>query len=118
MVGQLTFILYVAALSSAFGLAGYYGGRALDEVRRYLPSPLQEEHAARSALDYFILNGAVPATARRDYLRANIFGCIAALLLTLFVAGEADSLIAIFIFGAITTLFVVNTVRYWLNYRR
>jgi hypothetical protein len=110
------FIILLGAILS-LGVAGYYFYLAFDQARPWFPEPFQEEDAARKALDTFIWTKSVPASARRNYLRFHVYGCVG-FACFLFLVVEHHSPIYALLFGAVGLNAMAATLRCWLKVRR
>jgi hypothetical protein len=115
MAAQLIFALYFAAVALTLGMAIYCQRAAWDQTRPWMPAPLQDRIS--TAFDGFIWGGGVPDAARRNYLRAQLFVCVAGTLMTI-VAFLSVALKGMLWFGGLTAFFVIRTVQFWLRYRR
>ena len=114
---NVVFFVSVFGAILSLGVSGYYYYAAFDQARLRFPAPLQEELAARFAFDTFIWAESVPASARRDYLRSHVYACVAFVSI-LAVAIERGPPIAALLFGTISLIAVVATLRCWSKYRR
>ena len=108
-------MLCVVAVSLAF--AGYYFQLALEQARPILPPALQDEFAARFALDRFIWSDKAAAPARRSYLRSHIFGCIAVVGMAALAANGDSAPFAVWLFAGVTVFALAVTLRAWSLYR-
>jgi hypothetical protein len=90
---------------------------AVEQARPILPAPLQDEFAARFALDRFIWSGKAAAPARRSYLRSHVFGCIAFFGMAALVANGDSAPIAVWLFAGVTVFALAVTLRAWSRYR-
>ena len=102
--------LVVAALE--LGVAGYYFCAACDQAR-----PQQDERTSRFAVDRFIWSGAVPLTARRDYVMAHVFASIGFACLAVLALAQGP-LIGGLLFAGVTALTLADTLMCWRKHRR
>ena len=65
---------------------------------------MQDEFAARFALDRFIWSGKAAAPARRSYLRSHLFGCVAIFGMAALVANGDSAPVAVWLFAGVTVL--------------
>ena len=110
-------LVTLVAAALELGLCGYYYYAAYDTARLWLPYPLQERLTARFAFDRFIFRPAVPQAARRSYLVAHVFGCLAfvSLAILAFANGPAAGGFA---FAALSLLALGQTLVDWRKDRR
>jgi hypothetical protein len=106
--------LFGAILS--LGVAGYYYCAAFEQARTSFPAALQGELAARYAMDTLIWTPAVPALARRNYLRSHVYAGVAFACLAM-VAFEHASSNAALLFGGIAAFAIALTLRCWRKLR-
>jgi len=110
-------LLMLAVIAVSLGLSGYYFQMAIEQARPILPAPLQEEFAARFALDRFIWSGKAAAPARRSYLRSHVFGCVAFFGLAALAANGNSEPVAVWLFAGVTVFALVVTLRACRLYR-
>jgi hypothetical protein len=110
-------LLTLAVIAVSLGLSGYYFQMALEQARPILPAPLQEEFAARFALDRFIWSGKAAAPARRSYLRSHVFGCVAFFGMSTLAAHGNSEPVAVWLFAGATVFALAVTLRAWRLYR-
>jgi hypothetical protein len=108
-------LLMIAVIAVSLGLSGYYFLCAFEQARPILPPALQNEFAARFALDGFIWSGKAAAPARRSYLRSHAAACIGFIGMTALAAGSAP--VSVWIFGGISVTALAFTLRAWRRYR-
>ena len=108
-------MLGITAVSLFF--SGYYFQMALEQARPILPAPLQQEFAARFALDRFIWSGKAAAPARRSYLRSHLFGCVAVFSMAALVANGDSAPVAVWLFAGVTMFALAVTLRAFWRYR-
>ena len=104
-------------IAVSLGFSGYYFQTALEQARPILPAPLQDEFAARFALDRFIWSGKAAAPARRSYLRSHAAACVAFFGMTALAAENDSASITVWIFGGISVAALVVTLRAWRRSR-
>ena len=110
-------LLMLGVVAVALGFSGYYFQRAVEQARPILPAALQDEFAARFALDRFIWSSKAAAPARRSYLRSHIYGCFAFFGMMALVANSDSAPVAVWLFGAVTVFALAVTLRAWCRYR-
>ena len=110
-------LVMLGVVAVALGFSGYYFQMAVEQARPILPAPLQDEFAARFALDRFIWSGKAAAPARRSYLRSHVFGCIAFFGMAALVANGDSAPIAVWLFAGVTVFALAVTLRAWPRYR-
>jgi hypothetical protein len=110
-------LLMLVVIAVSLGFAGYYFQMALEQARPILPAPLQDEFAARFALDRFIWSGKAAAAARRSYLRSHAYACIAFFGMTGLAAGNDSAPVTIWIFGGVSVAALVVTLHAWRRSR-
>jgi len=110
-------LLMLGVIAVSLGLAGYYFLTAFDQARPMLPASLQDEFAARFALDRFIWSGTPAAAARRSYLLSHVFGCIAFCGMTALAAGNDSAPVTVWLFAGATVIALIVTLRAWFRFR-
>ena len=111
-------LLMLGVIAVSLGFSGYYFQSAFELARPFLPATLQDEFAARFALDRFIWSGKATAPARRSYLRSHGFACIAFFGMTALAAGNNSAPVTVWIFGGISVAAIVVTLRAWRRCQR
>ncbi len=96
--------------------AGYQHLLALREVQRILPEHLSDEETASWAFDTWIWNSIVPASARRQYLRAMIFASISFASIAGTVLAYGDR-IPTLLFAGLSVLAAVLAFWRWFKHR-
>ena len=109
--------LMLGVVAVSLGFSGYYFQMTVEQARPILPAPLQDEFAARFALDRFIWSGKTAAAARRSYVRSHVFGCIAFIGMAALVANGDSAPGAVWLFTAVALFALVVTLRAWRHYR-
>jgi hypothetical protein len=109
--------LILAVIAVSLGFSGYYFQLALEQARPILPAPLQDEFAARFALDRFIWSGKAAAPARRSYLRSHLCGCVAFFGMATLVANVDSAPVAIWLFAGVSVFALAVTLRACWRYR-
>lgn len=89
---------------------------ALREVQRWLPDQLRDEETASWAFDTYVWNNLVPASARRQYLRAMIFGSISFASISGSVLTYGERIPAL-LFAALSLLAAVLAFWRWFKHR-
>jgi hypothetical protein len=110
-------LLMLGVIAVSLGLSGYYFQVAVEQARPLLPASLQDEFAARFALDRFIWSGTAAAAARRSYLRSHVFGCIAIFGMAALVANSDSAPVAVWLFAGVTVFALAVTLRACWRYR-
>jgi hypothetical protein len=110
-------LLMLGVVAVSLGFAGYYFQKAIEQARPILPAPLQDEFAARFALDRFIWSGKAAAPARRSYLRSHLFGCFAFFGMAALVANGDSAPVAVWLFAGVTVFALAVTLRACWLYR-
>jgi hypothetical protein len=108
-------LLMLGVIAVSLGFSGYYFLAAFELARPVLPASLQDEFAARFALDRFIWSGNAAEPARRSYLRSHAAACVAFFGMTALAATSAA--VSVWIFGGISAAALFFTVRAWWRYR-
>jgi len=111
-IGFLTLVGTIAAI----GAAGYHFTAALDEAQPRFPPALQQEEAARVAIDVLIWDRSLPASTRRKFLLSMVFGSLAAGCAAMFMLAQGPPLGAL-LFGGVFVLGTGTTLARWLKYR-
>ncbi len=98
------------------GLGAHQFYKALVQVEPTLPYQFRDKPAARFAIDIYVWNSQVPASARRQYLRSlglmtTCFG-----LMTLALLAEERGLQALPI-AAIFVIAAIGTLTRWIKHR-
>ncbi len=104
-------LLMLGVIAVSLGFSGYYFLAAFEQARPILPASLQDEFAARFALDRFIWSGKAAAAARRSYLRSHAAACIAFFGMTALAAGNDSAPVTVWTFGGISAAALVFTLR-------
>ena len=110
-------LLTLGVVAASLGLSGYYFQLAIEQARPILPAALQDEFAARFALDRFIWSGKAAAPARRSYLRSHIFGCIGFIGMAALAANGDSAPAIVWLFTGGTVFALAVTLRAWRRYR-
>ena len=110
-------LVMLGVVAVALGFSGYYFQMAVDQARPILPASLQDEFAARFALDRFIWSGKAAAPARRSYLRSHLFGCVAIFGMSALVANGDSAPAAVWLFAGMTVFAIAVTLRAFRRYR-
>ena len=112
---HIGFLLLVGTIA-AIGAAGYHFTAALDEAQPRFPPALQEEEAARIAIDVLIWDRSLPTTTRRKFFLSMVFGSLAAGCAALFMWVQGPPLGALLV-GGVFVLCAGTTFTRWLKYR-
>jgi hypothetical protein len=110
-------LLMLGVVAVSLGFSAYYFQMAVDQARPVLPATLQDEFAARFALDRFIWRGKAAAPARRSYLRSHVFGCIGFIGMAALVANGDSAPAAVWLFAGAALFALSVTLRAWRCYR-
>ena len=104
-------LLMLGVVAVSLGLSGYYFQTAFEQARPILPAPLQNEFAARFALDRFIWSSKAAAAARRSYLRSHVSACFAFFGMTALAANGDSAPVAVWLFAGVTLFALAVTLR-------
>ena len=110
-------LLLLGIIAVSLFFSGYYFLTAFDQARPILPASLQDEFAARFALDRFIWSGKAAAPARRSYLRSHLFGCVAIFGMAALVANGDTAPAAVWLSAGVTVFAIAVTLRAFRRYR-
>lgn len=110
-------LLMLGVIAVSLGFSGYYFQLALEQARPILPAPLQDEFAARFALDRFIWSGKAAAPARCSYLRSHLYGCAAFFGMAALVAGVDSAPAVVWLFAGVALFALAVTLRACWRYR-
>jgi hypothetical protein len=108
--------LLIWAFVILLGITAYFSVSALQQIRPLLPIQFRDPLTSRYALDAFVWDTSMPASARRNYMISLIAATAAAACITgfMFLQGAMDGALA---FAVVFILTAGLTVTRWIKYR-